>query len=419
MIRTVVRRAFPLFALPLILVACAPGDRQLTEEEVLAAAAELHPSLLTIDTHIDIGLDYATEEMNPCLGTDSKVDVPKMKAGGMDVGFFAVYVGQRERTPEGYAAVKEQAMTKFTAIHRMAEEMCPEEIEIPYTADDIERIHSEGKLIAGIGIENGFAIGQDLSLLETYFDLGTRYMTLTHSGHNDIGDSSGPSERLGDAQEEHGGLSDFGREVVAEMNRLGIIVDVSHVSKKTMLDVVGLSQAPIIASHSSVKAIADHNRNLDDEQLLALRDNGGVIHVCALGGFLMVDPPEKQAAMAALREELGFTGRGGYGSLTDEQIQEYRARRAELDEQWPGADVQTYVNHIDYVVDMIGIDHVGIGTDFDGGGGITGFNDASEAMNVTAELIRRGYSDDDVRKIWGGNFIRVLREVEEVAAGNR
>ncbi len=292
MIRTVVRRAFPLFVLPLILVACASGDRQLTEEEVLAAAADLHPGLLTIDTHIDIGLDYATEEMNPCLGTDSKVDVPKMKAGGLDVGFFAVYVGQRERTPEGYAAVKEQAMTKFQAIHRMAEEMCPEEIEIPYTADDIERIHSEGKLIAGIGIENGFAIGRDLSLIETYYDLGARYITLTHSGHNDIGDSSGPREELGDAEEEHGGLSEFGREVVAEMNRLGIIVDVSHVAKTTMMDVFGLTQAPVIASHSSVKAIADVNRNMDDEQLLALRDNGGVIHVCALGGFLMADPPE-------------------------------------------------------------------------------------------------------------------------------
>ena len=417
MIRTLVSRALPLFALPLILLACASEGRQMTEEEVLAAAAELHPSLLTIDTHIDIGLDYATAEMNPCLGTDSKVDVPKMKAGGMDVGFFAVYVGQRERTPENYAAIKEQALTKFTAIHRMAEEMCPEEIEIPYTADDIERIHSEGKLIAGIGIENGFAIGQDLSLIETYYDLGARYITLTHSGHNDIGDSSGPSERLGDAQEEHGGLSDFGREVVAEMNRLGIIVDVSHVAKTTMMDVFSLSQAPIIASHSSVKAIADVNRNMDDEQLLALRENGGVIHVCALGGFLMADPPEKRAAMDALREEMGFSGRG-YGDLTEEQIAEYRARRSELDEQWPGANVQTYVNHIDHVVNLIVIDHVGIGTDFDGGGGITGFNDASEAMNVTAELIRRGYSDDDIRKIWGGNFIRVLREVEAVAAGN-
>jgi membrane dipeptidase len=155
---------------------------------------------------------------------------------------------------------------------------------------------------------------------------------------------------------------------------------------------------------------------LDDEQLLALRDNGGVIHVCALGGFLMEDPPEKQAALQALREEMGFTGRRGYGDLTEEEIATYRARRAELDERWPGANVQTYVDHIDYVVNLIGIDHVGIGTDFDGGGGITGFNDASEAMNVTAELIRRGYSDDDIRKIWGGNFLRVLREVERVAA---
>jgi membrane dipeptidase len=411
------KKIFLLF-MSLAIVACsAPVEEpaQPTEEEIVAAARHIHDHVITIDTHVDIPLNYATEEVDPGIRGDKKVDLPKMKEGGLNAVFFAVYVGQSERTPENYEKVKQDAKTKFEAIHRMADEMYPDQIELAYSPDDVERIHASGKLVALIGIENGYAIGKDLSLVETYYDLGTRYITLTHGGHNDIADSSSAREQLGDAETEHNGVSEFGKEVIREMNRLGILVDVSHVSKKSMLDAATLSRAPIIASHSSARALSDVSRNIDDEQLLALKENGGVIHICALGSFLK-SPPEKVKAQQALYEEFGIRSRRDMRDLPEEKQKELQARRAELDEKWPPANVQDLVNHIDHVVQLIGIDHVGIGTDFDGGGGIEGFNDASEAFNVTLELVRRGYTEEEIGKIWGGNLLRAWREADRVAA---
>lgn len=398
--------------LPVLLLASCGS--KITEQEIVAHATELHRSVITIDTHDDIPDNFATEEVDPGVRDGRQVTLPKMREGGLDVAFFVVYVGQGPRTPEGYERAKTNAITKFDAIHRMAEEMYPDEIELAYTPDDVQRINGTGKLTAVICIENGYVIGRDLSLLETYYALGARYMTLTHGGHNDIGDSSTPSERLGDAAEEHGGLSEFGRQVVAEMNRLGIMVDVSHVSRNTMLDAAGLSQAPIIASHSATRALADHPRNLDDEQLLALRDNGGVVQVVALDGFVKV-APEKDEALRALREEMGLTSYAAMRDMSEEQRAQYDARRAELDERWPPANVADFVDHIDHAVELIGVDHVGISSDFDGGGGVVGWNDASEALNVTVELVRRGYTDEEIAKLWGGNLLRVWRETEAVA----
>lgn len=395
------------------LASCAPSE--MTEEEVVAHATDLHRRILTIDTHDDIPPNFATAEVDPGVRGGRQVTLPKMREGGLDAAFFVVYVGQGERTPDGYAQAHADATAKFGAIHRMADTLYPEEIALAYRADDVQRIHDAGKLVAAIGIENGYAIGRDLSLLRVYYDLGARYVTLTHGGHNDIGDSSTPSDRLGDAEEEHGGLSAFGREVVAEMNRLGMMVDVSHVAKSTMLDAARLSRAPIIASHSSTRALADHPRNLDDEQLLALRENGGVAQMVALGDFVKV-MPEKDAARRALWQELGITSYRAFREMTDAQRAIYDARTAELDERWPPADVSDFVDHIDHAVRLIGIDHVGISSDFDGGGGVEGWNDASESLNVTIELVRRGYSDEEIAKLWGGNLLRVWREVERVAA---
>ncbi|UCG89413.1 MAG: dipeptidase [Gemmatimonadota bacterium] len=398
--------------LPVLLLASCAGE--ITEEEAIAHATELHRSVITIDTHDDIPPNFATAEVDPGVREGRQVTLPKMREGGLDAAFFVVYVGQGERNPEAYAEAKADAIMKFDAIHRMAEDMYPDEIEVVYTADDVERINGAGKLVAVICIENGYVIGRDLSLLETYHALGARYITLTHGGHNDIGDSSTPREQLGDEEEEHGGLSEFGQQVVAEMNRVGIMVDVSHVSKNTMLDAARLSQAPIIASHSATRALADHPRNLDDEQLLALRENGGVIQVVGLGGFVKV-VPEKDAALQALREEMGITGYAAFRDLSDDQRAEYDARRAELDERWPPATVADFVDHIDHAVELIGIDHVGISSDFDGGGGVVGWNDASETLNVTIELVRRGYTDEEIEKLWGGNLLRVWRQTEAVA----
>ncbi len=393
----------------------ATTSTQPTEEEILATAQEIHQRVLTIDTHTDISPDFATAEVDPGVRGDRKVDLPKMREGGLDAVFFAVYVGQTERTPENYAKVKADAMAKFEAIHRMTDEMYPDQIELAESADDVERIHASGKLVACIGIENGYAIGKDLSLLEKYYELGARYITLTHGGHNDIADSCSPREAFGDPESEHNGLSDFGQEVVQEMNRLGIIIDVSHVSKKTMFDVVAASRTPIIASHSGAKALSDVARNMDDEQLMALKENGGVIQTVALDSFLK-SPPEKVQARDALYEELGISGRSQVDGLSEDKRKQYDEKMAELDETWPPGNLQDFVNHIDHTVQLIGIDHVGIGTDFDGGGGIEGFNDASESPNVTIELVRRGYTEEEIAKIWSGNLLRVWREVERVAA---
>ena len=389
----------------------------MTEEELVAHAQGIHDRVLTLDTHDDIPFNFATEEVDPGVRGNRKVDLVKMREGGLDVGFFIVYVGQTERTPENYEKAKQDAMTKFDAIHRMTKQMHPDKIELAYTADDVVRIHESGKLVACIGIENGYVIGKDLALLEKYHGLGARYITLAHGGHNDIADSSTPRENLGDDGPEHDGVSAFGEEVIGEMNRLGIMVDVSHISKAAMLDAVRLSKAPVIASHSSTKAIADVARNMDDEQLLALKENGGVMQTVALGGFVKKTPEEKSAATMALREKMGIQGFGGAAlrELSEEKRAEYDAEQAKINEQWPSANLQDFADHIDHAVNLIGIEHVGISSDFDGGGGINGWNDASETFNVTLELARRGYSEEDIKKLWGENLLRVWREVEKVA----
>lgn len=385
------------------------------EETLTASAREIHDRVLSLDTHVDIPFNYATAEVDPGVRGSAQVDLPKMREGGLNAAFFIVYVGQTERTPENYEKAKAQAMTKFEAIHRMTDEMHPDRIELAYSADDVERIHQSGKLVAAIGIENGYVIGKDLSLLETYHKLGARYMTLAHNGHNDISDSANPNARFGDQEAEHNGLSSFGEEVVAEMNRLGIMVDVSHVSKAAMLHAVRVSKAPVIASHSSTRVLADVSRNMDDEQLLALKANGGVIQICALDGFVKVAPAERTEAVRKLREEMGFGPDRRMRDLTEEQRAEYERRMAEIEQRWPRANVQDFVDHIDHAVKLIGIDHVGIASDFDGGGGITGWNDASETFNVTKELVRRGYTEEQIAQLWGGNLLRVWREVERRA----
>ncbi len=383
-------------------------------EAMEARARAIHARVLTIDTHADIPFNFASDSVDP-LDADRQVNLEKMRAGGLDAAFFIVYVGQSERTAANYAQAEADAMTKFDAIHRMTEDMYPDQIELAYSADDVERINRDGRLVAAIGIENGFVIGRDLSLLARYQELGARYITLAHGGHNDIADSATPRENLGDGEEEHGGLSDFGEEVVAEMNRVGIMVDVSHISKNAALHAMRVSRAPVVASHSSTRSVADHPRNMDDETLRALRENGGVVQIVALGGYVKVRP-EYDAGRDALWQEMGIGGFADFRALDGPRRTEYDRRIGELEAQYPAATVSDFVDHIDHAVETIGIDHVGISSDFDGGGGIDGWNDASESEAVTVELVRRGYSEEEIGKLWGGNLLRVWRETERVAA---
>jgi membrane dipeptidase len=341
-----------------------------SEEETLALAQQIHARVMTLDTHVDIPLNFATSEFSAATAM-AQVNLDSMVAGGLDAAFFIVYVGQTERNEAGYLAAKADALAKFAAIHRMTDFLHGSRIGLATTAAEARALHAQGRLVALIGMENGYVIGQDIALLEEYRAQGARYMTLVHNGHNDIGDSAQPRPALGDADAEHGGLSDFGNQVVDELNRLGILVDISHVSKDTMLQATARSRAPVIASHSSARAVFDHPRNLDDEQLLALKENGGVVQIVAFDAYLKT---------------------GG------------------------GATVADLVDNIDHAVQLIGVDHVGISSDFGGGGGVIGWNGAAETLNVTLELVRRGYTEEDISKIWSGNVLRILEEAEEVAS---
>lgn len=392
-----------------------PTGGPATDVGIIERARAIHARVLTIDTHKDIPDNYATPEADPKT-MNSKVNLDKMKAGGYDMAFFAVYVGQGARTDSGNAVAKQRAMNKFAAVHRMAEQMYPNLIEIAYTPADAERIHKAGRLIAGIGIENGWVIGKDLSLIKTYYDLGARYMTLAHSSNNDICDSS--TDQRGP---EWHGLSPFGKQVVQEMNRIGMMVDVSHVSKECMLQATAMSASPVIGSHSGVTSVNKVPRNMDDEMLAALKKNGGVIQIVAVANFVK-QQPARDSAVRALNAEFYPAppgGRGGGGRSRaplpgDKQV-EYDRRMAEIEEKWPLANVSDFVNHIDHAVRVAGIDHVGISSDFDGGGGITGWQDASQTFNVTLELVQRGYSEEEIRKLWGGNVLRVMGENQKRA----
>lgn len=420
---------FTLIAFALLFSACAsetdaqlqsasaqPDVSEMSEQELVAYANEIHERVLTLDTHDDIPFNFATAEVDPGVRGDRQVDLPKMREGNLDVGTFIVYVGQTERTAANYEQAKKDAMTKFDAIHRMSKEMYPDEIGLALVASDVQEIHDSGKLVAALAIENGYVIGKDLSLIKKYKDLGAHYMTLAHNGHNDISDSANPRSQMGDSEEEHAGISDFGAEVIAEMNRVGMLVDVSHISMKAAKEAAALSKAPIIASHSGTKAINDVSRNMDDEAMLALKETGGVINIVALGSFVKSDAPEKREAVQALRNEYGITGYAAYQNLTDEQRAGYTQKMADIDKKWPGANVSDFVDHIDYAVELIGIDHVGISSDFDGGGGIEGWDDASESPNVTLELVRRGYTEEEIGKLWSGNYMRAWAEAERIAA---
>ena len=402
------KRLIPLSLVVLLVILGGCSQQLVTEQQIISRAKVIHKKALTLDTHVDIlNAKYATKARDPGIDNPKlKCDLVKMNKGGMDGVFLAVYVGQKKRDAEGYKNAYESAMGQFEAIHRLTEKMYPDRCELATSAGDVERIAKTGKRVIIIGMENGFAIGKDVSNVERFYNLGARYITLSHNGHNDICDSCNPRKKLGDKETEHNGLSEFGKKVVAEMNRLGIIADASHISAKSFYDLIKVSKAPIIASHSGCRALADHSRNLDDEQLKALAKNGGVIQIAAVGGFLRLGSPERRKAISDLKEELDE------GRI---EIEQFLEGMKEIDAKYPSASLSDFVDHIDHAVKVAGIEHVGIGTDFDGGGGVPGFNDHSQALNVTIELVRRGYSEEDISKIWGANLLRLWREVEKVA----
>ena len=380
----------------------------------------IHDRIFTFDSHVDVPQIFATPELDPGIDGNAQVDLVKMVEGGLDAVFFVAAVGQQTRTDENYVRAKADALAMIAAVRRMTDELYSDRIQLAYTTEDVRKIHALDKLVAAIGLENAFAIGRELSSIKQFYDLGVRYMSLTHIGHNDVADSSDPNRALGDDDAEHNGISSFGLDVIAEMNRLGMMIDVSHASKAAMLETLRYSRAPVIASHSSVRALADVPRNMDDEQLLALKDSGGLLQVVAYSHYIKLHSPEKAEAIRQLSESMGLATHTQWGQASNAKIAAYGTRLSELDKNWPRASVQDFVDHIDYAVALMGIDHVGIGSDFYTGGGapsggLAGWMDATQTRNVTLELIRRGYSEEDIEKIWGGNLLRVWAEVEQLA----
>lgn len=396
-------------AIGLLLISCTS---QTDEADLLIRAKDIHERVLTVDTHADTPSRLLREGWiigewhNPEERSSGCIDLPRMKEGGLDAEFFAVFVGQGERTPEGYVRAKERADRLLEALYQMEKDH-PDLVEIATTPDDAYRLEKLGKRAAFIGMENGYPIGKDLELVKYFYDRGVRYITLCHGGDNDICDSS--FERR---NPEDNGLTDFGKEVVSECNRLGIMVDVSHASDKSFFDILQTTKAPVIASHSSVRAICDHPRNLTDEMLKALAENGGVIQICFVSSFVKTPEPnpERDAAMVQLEEKYGSRSDISDAETRKKWREEYMAIREKFPEE--RAAIKDIIDHIDHVVDLIGVDYVGMGTDFDGGGGVDGCDDVSDMPNITEELVRRGYSDEDIQKIWGGNLMRVFREVE-------
>ena len=361
-----------------------------TEEELVERARGIHERVITLDTHADINVSNFTEERNYTMDLPTQVNIPKMVEGGLDVAWLVVYVGQGPLTDEGFAKATADAMAKFDAIHWLTEEKAPDQIELALTSDDVRRIVASGKRVAMIAIENAYQVGMDLGNIKKFQELGGRYMSLSHNGHSQFSDSN-TGER--DDVWLYNGLSEMGKEAIAEMNKWGIMIDLSHPSKESNMQAMALSRAPVMASHSAARAVNDVSRNMDDEQLMALKANGGVIQTVAFRSYVNSAKNDAFSAASdslrsAIAAEMGVTlmGRREVFQLPAEEREAYMASMAPVTEAFEArkgevtakpVDVSDFVDHIDYLVNLIGIDHVGISSDFDGGGGVEGWNDAS------------------------------------------
>ena len=410
----------------LLLLSCVQEGKN----NSISKAEQIHQAVITIDTHDDINIGNFTDSLNYSTETQSQVHIPGMEAGGLDVAWFIVYTGQGSLDDEGYAKAAKNADDKFSAIHRLVNDYASDRIELALTAEDVRRIWKSGKKIAMIGVENGYPIGEDINNVEAFYNRGARYMSLAHNGHSQLSDSNTGEK---DSVYLHNGLSDLGKRVIEKMNYFGIIVDISHPSKEAIRQMAEHSKAPLMASHSSARALCNHSRNLDDEQLQWVKESGGVVQTVAFTSYLNTQKHNdyskaKDSLLKAIGAKNNITVLDKYEmrALNFDDLQSYIVESKKLmklaeveiealKKQVLPVSVIDFVDHIDYIKDKIGIDHVGISSDFDGGGGIEGWSSASESLNVTKELVNRGYTQEEIAKIWGGNLLRVMERVEAVS----
>lgn len=384
-----------------------------SDEALQKKASDIHNRVWTVDTHVDtpmrLGKGYDLAVGHPFEKRGSgRVDFPRMKEGGLDAIFFALFVGQRPTTTENYALAKERIIKTFDLLDSEWTRWSTLVMPARSTMDAV-KIEKTGKRAIFLGVENGFPLGEDLSLVSEFYRRGARYITLCHTAHNQICDSSTDKE-----PPRHNGLSAFGRDVVREMNRLGMMIDVSHIADSSVEGVLALSTAPVIASHSSVRALCDTPRNLSDDLIRKIAAGGGVVQICLLSDYIKILPQD------ARREKAEGELRGkfrNYEKLPREEQMKLEQQWDELDHLYPRqlATISDLVDHVDHVVRLVGSDYVGFGSDFDGGGGLADCRDVSDFPKITLELVRRGYSESDIAKIWGGNLLRVMKAVEEKA----
>jgi membrane dipeptidase len=383
------------------------------------SAADIHESSLVLDAHADIVIPSTSRAYMSADGT-SKVGPAKMRAGGVDAVVMSVAVGPGPRTMEGDAAARAEADEKIAAVHTLVEES-QGQVVIATTSSEIVAAHEAGKSALILGFQNARSLQGNVSAIDEFYDKGVRIFGLSHLGHNAFSDSSRPefSGETGafEVTEEHSGLSTLGVAAIERIGALGALVDVSQLSKAATLQVLELTRTPIIASHSNAKAVSDVTRNLSDEEIDRIGENGGVIHVAAFKGYLInISEPEFIEKLVALRVAAGISIEYNYPFELYWEIDDLAERSAftaAVSELLGPASTDNMIEHIDYIVDRIGIDHVGIGNDFNHGSGIDDYNDASEAMNLTEGLLERGYSETDINKIWSGNFLRILDAAAE------
>jgi membrane dipeptidase len=367
-------RAFLPAALLAISATAADPDAKLLDK-----AKEIHKRIVAFDSHVDLPFDYA----GAAEDGKTSIDLPKVARGQLKGAALAVFVPQGPRTPEGYAQARQDGQKKYNLIQAFATEH-PDRAALAYSPADVRRIAAQGKFAVVVSLLNAYPLGSDLAEIDEWYKRGVRIFGYVHAGHNDWADSSRPNQNLGNRLEEHGGLSSIGKQGIARLNDLGMLIDVSQLSTAAFKQALSLTRAPVAATHSGVKAIVDVTRNLSDEELELIRKNGGVVQIVAFSNYLRPAPPAAPGAPAAAP-----------------------------------ATVAQLVNAIDYAVKKIGIDHVGIASDFNHGGGVAGWQNEGEAPNVTVELLRRGYAERDIAKLWGGNFLRVWAQAQKAAKPRR
>ncbi|HIG23307.1 dipeptidase [Henriciella sp.] len=395
----------------------APAEAQSTAEvaapmSVPQNVEAIHEGMLVMDTHLDTPAYFHTPDYNFSVRQSfeedgTHVDLPRMKEGGLDGGFWVIFTAQGPLDEASYVAARNQALLRQMSIRELAAKYSGE-VELAFTADDAARIAGEGKRVVYQSMENAYPLGTDVSLMEAFYIGGLRMIAPVHFRDSQFADSA--TDVSGDS---FGGLSPLGEDLVRKANELGMILDGSHASDETVYDMIELSTTPLILSHTGVDGVYDHFRNIPDELLLAIGEDGGVIQINAYGGYLeALEPsPERQQAMADLEEQFG----GSYYDLDDAAREEYSAARDAIDAQYPAprSSFEKFMEHLLYALDLVGPDHVGMGADWDGGGGVEGMTDITFLPKVTAALLEAGYSEQDIEKFWSGNMLRLLRQAEE------